>query len=202
MKTFTYVALLLLAFTAHAFAAVVIDSPGNGSTSANPVHFVASASTTCSSGVASMGVYVNNVLKYVGNGASLNTEVGLDPGVYNAVVQEWDYCGGVTNAATTVTVGNGQSGVSVSLPANNSTVNNPTSFVATATSSCSKGVAALGVYVNGQRIYLTDGDTLNTQLNLAAGQQQAIIQEWDNCGGSSATPVNITVSPGTSFWNL
>lgn len=204
MKKLAYIALLFLTATIPAFATVVITSPANGSSSSNPVHFVAAASTTCSAGVASIGVYVNNVLKYVGNGASLNTEVGLDPGVYNAVVQDWDYCGGITKAATTVTVSSqSQSGVSVSLPTNNSTVSDPVSFVASADTTCSKGVASMGIYVNNQRVYLVNGGQLNTQLTLGSGTQHAIVQEWDNCGGSTSTSVTVNVnSSGGTVSNL
>lgn len=201
MKLFILGVIALLALTAQSFASVVISSPGNDTTSDNPVHFVASASTSCAAGIASMGVYVNNVLKYVVNGASLNTDIGLDPGVYHSVVQEWDYCGGVSMADTTVTVAS-QSGVSVTLPYNNSTVNNPVSFVANATTGCSAGVASMGIYVNSQRVYLTNGPALNTQLNLSPGSQNVVIQEWDNCGGSSSTSETLNVTTGSSLWNL
>jgi hypothetical protein len=193
MKKLTHIALLVMMFAAPAFATVVINSPSNGAASGNPVHFVATSSTACLAGVASMGVYVNNVLKYVGNGASLNTYIGLDPGAYNAVVQDWDYCGGITKASTAITVGN-QNGVSVSLPANNSTVSDPVNFVASATTGCAKGVAAMGVYVGNQRVYLVNGRQMNTQITLGSGTQKAVIQEWDNCGGSTATPVTVNVT--------
>lgn len=201
MKTIASIALFFIAVTLPAFATVVITSPSNGTSSGGGVQFVATASTACSAGVASMGIYINNGLTYVGNGASLNTSLQLNPGVYNAVVQDWDYCGGVTKAATTFTVAN-QTGVSVSLPANNSTVADPVSFTASASTGCSKGVAAMGIYVNGQRVYLVNGSSLNTQLTLGAGTQYVVVQEWDNCGGSSATPLTINVNSGTTLNNL
>jgi hypothetical protein len=69
------------------------------------VQFTATASTsTCSKGVASMGVYVNNKLTYVANGTSLNTALPFSPGTYNTVVEEWDYCGGATFTPVKITV--------------------------------------------------------------------------------------------------
>jgi hypothetical protein len=74
---------------------VTVCSPANGATIANPVHFMAAAETTCSKGVASMGIYVNNVLQYVVEGATLDTFLPLAPSgteYSNTVVQEWDNC--------------------------------------------------------------------------------------------------------------
>ncbi len=90
------------------FGGVSVSAPGNGSTVSSPVHFVASASSSCSKGVASMGIYTAPYqLAYVVNGASLNTNLNLGPGTYNTVVQEWDNCGGATKAPVTITVGGG-----------------------------------------------------------------------------------------------
>jgi hypothetical protein len=54
-----------------------------------------------------MGVYVNNQLKFVSGGASLNTKLSLSPGTYNTVVEEWDHCGGATFTPVKITVGGG-----------------------------------------------------------------------------------------------
>src|SRR5437660_2131268 len=80
-----------------AFATVYVSSPGNGSTVQSPVHFVASATSTCSKGVASMGIYTAPYqLAFTVAGSSLNTNLNLAPGTYNTTVEEWDYCGGAT----------------------------------------------------------------------------------------------------------
>lgn len=207
MKLFSPIVLILSLFTAPAFATVSVTSPSNGETVGPAVQFIASATTTCSKGVASMGVYVDNNLMYTADASSINTWVSVSAGTHNTVVEEWDYCGGVSTAARTVTEAT-QSGVSVSSPANNSTVSSPASFVATATTSCSKGVASMGIYVNNQLAYQVQGAKLNTQLALSGGSQKAVVQEWDNCGGAASTPVNITVGgttlsaiQGYSGWN-
>src|ERR1700676_4784206 len=60
---------------------VTVTQPGAGATVTSPGHYVVSASTsTCAKGVAAMGIYVNNVLKSVVNGAQLNTTLALNPG--------------------------------------------------------------------------------------------------------------------------
>jgi hypothetical protein len=108
MKNCVYWSLALLACATPAFADVAVSSPGNGETVGSPTQYVATASTsTCSQGVASMGVYVNNQLVYVANGASLDTPIDLGPGAQHTVVEEWDRCGGATYATLNVNVEGG-----------------------------------------------------------------------------------------------
>ncbi len=203
MKTLSSAILLFLFFAAPAFATVAVSSPWNGETVGSSVTYAASATTsTCSKGVASMGVYVDNHLLYTANGTKLDTALTLSAGTHNTVVEEWDYCGGATFVSMTITV-NSQSGVYVTSPANNSTVSSPANYVATATSACSKGVASMGIYVNNNLAYVTNGDKLNTQLTLGAGSQHTVVEAWDYCGGATYTPVNVTVQGGgTTLYNL
>ena len=104
--------LCLVALSAYAFAGVSVSSPANGSTVSSPVHFVASATTSCSAGVSSTGIYTApSVLAYKVSGATLNTYLTLSNGTYNTVVQEWDKCGGASKTAVTITVSGGTSAV-------------------------------------------------------------------------------------------
>lgn len=90
------------------FAGVSVSSPGNKSSDVSPVHFVASATTTCSKGVAAMGIYTAPyVLAYTVSGSSLNTYLKLSAGTYNTEVQEWDNCGGASKTPVTLTVSGG-----------------------------------------------------------------------------------------------
>ncbi len=128
-----YPIFLLIAVAIPAFAGVTVSSPTSGATVGSPVHYVATATTTtCSKGVASMGIYVDNQLKYVVNGTSLNTSMTFSPGSYNTVVEEWDYCGGASYTPIAINV-TSQSGVFVTSPSVNATVGSPVSYVATAT---------------------------------------------------------------------
>lgn len=88
-----------------AFASVVVSSPANNSSMASSVHFVANAKTSCSRGVAAMGIYTAPyVLAYKVSGSSLNTYLSLAPGTYKTDVQEWDKCGGASKTPVTITV--------------------------------------------------------------------------------------------------
>ena len=195
MKVFS---LVFLICAAPAFANVTVSSPSNGETVSSPAHYVATSNTTtCSRGVASMGVYVDNNLLVVQNGTSLNANVSMTPGAHDTVVEEWDYCGGATFTHIPVTVAS-QTGVWVTSPAPNSTVSSPADYVATATTgTCSKGVASMGIYVNNQLVYVVMGAKLNTQLSMAAGAQHTVVEEWDYCGGASYTTINVNVQGGS-----
>lgn len=100
--------------------------------------------------------------------------------------------------------------VSVSAPTNNSTVATSVQYVAKASTACSKGVAAMGIYTAPYALaYKVNGASLNTILNLNANTTYyTVVQEWDNCGGSSTTPVTIHVGSGggggggKTFYNL
>jgi major membrane immunogen (membrane-anchored lipoprotein) len=187
---------LFLLCAPTAFAGVIVSSPANGAAVQGPVPYRASATApSCSKGVGSMGIYTApGVLAYVVDGASLNTELNLNPGTYNTVVEEWDNCGGAATTPVTITV-SGQSGVQVSSPANHSTVSSPVSFVSSSATSCSKGIGSMGIYTApGVLAYVVNGASLNTNLTLNPGTYNTVVEEWDNCGGAATTPVTITVS--------
>jgi hypothetical protein len=188
----------------NAGSGVVVTSPANGATYPSPVPYRATAQSSCPSGVAAMGIYVNNQLTYTTYSASLNTSLTLNPGSYYTVVQEWDYCGGSTYTPVFINVvSSQQAGVQVSAPTANTTVSSPVTYVASATSpSCSSGVAAMGIYVNNVLTYVTYAATLNTQISLAQGPQHTVVEEWDNCGGAAFTTVDLNVSAGKSITSI
>jgi len=183
---------LLLPAVVPAFAAVTISSPSNGTTVGSSAQYVASATTACRQGVATIGIYVDGNLSYVANSAVLNTSLPLGSGSHNTYVQEWDYCGGTSGTPVQVTA-NVQSGVYIMSPADNSTVTNNVNVVASATTSCGQGVAAVGVYANDQLVGVSQGSSFNKQVSLQSGPQRTIVQSWDNCGGSTVKELNLVV---------
>jgi hypothetical protein len=199
--------LLMAAWASSAFAGVSVSAPKSGATVSSPVQYVASATTSCTKGVAAMGIYTApGKLAYKVSGASLNTELSLSAGTYETVVEEWDNCGGASTATIWITVGSGGSGwVNVSAPTNNSNVSQQVQYVAKAGTGCDKGVAAMGIYAApGDLVYTVDGASLNTVLTFSAGTYYTTVQEWDKCGGSAKTPITINVGGGSgnNFYNL
>jgi major membrane immunogen (membrane-anchored lipoprotein) len=186
---------------AAAAAEVQVTAPSNNATVPNQVQYVASATSACAKGISAMGIYTSpGALAYVNSGASLNTLLTLNPGTYQTVVQEWDNCGASASTPVTIQVGGQSSGggqVSVSAPQPNSTVSSSVQYVATATSSCAKGVSAMGIYTApGVLAYSVSGAKLNTSLNLSPGTYHTVVEEWDNCGQAATTPITITVGGG------
>lgn len=87
-------------------AGVFVTAPANNSTLSSPAKFSATATTACSKGVGSMGIYTApGVLAYVVNGSTLNTNLSLSAGTYKAVVEAWDNCGGAATTPISITVG-------------------------------------------------------------------------------------------------
>jgi len=90
-------------------------------------------------------------------------------------------------------------GVTVTSPGDGATVGSPVHFAATASSACSKGVAAVGIYTAPYVLaYKVNGSSLSTSLAMSSGTQYPVVQEWDNCGSSSKVQLKITVGTTTS----
>lgn len=95
MKALRFIPLIVMVIAAPVFADVAVTSPAPGATVTSPVQYVATGSApTCTLGIGSMGIYVNNVQVYSSHGApQINTALNLNPGYNHTVVQEWDKCG-------------------------------------------------------------------------------------------------------------
>jgi hypothetical protein len=107
MRLYALTTYVVVAATS-AFAGVTVTAPTNNSTVASSVQYVAHATTSCSKGIGSMGIYTApGQLAYVVNGASLNHSIQLSPGTYNTVVQAWNRCGSSEWATVTIKVGSG-----------------------------------------------------------------------------------------------
>jgi phospholipase C len=86
--------------------------------------------------------------------------------------------------------------VTVASPASGTTVASPVQYIATGSSpTCALGVGSMGIYVNNVQVYSSHGAAqINTSLTLNPGYNHTVIQEWDKCGQSSFTTVNLTVA--------
>jgi phospholipase C len=149
MKSFSLVLLspallAMLALGTPASATVTVSTPAAGATVTSPVHYAATASSTCATGVASMGIYVNNALTYVVNGSTLNTQLSLATGPQHTVVQEWDHCGGSTFTTINLTV-QGSTGVtSVNITASPTSISAGGSSTLTVSASNAKTLTVTG----------------------------------------------------------
>jgi phospholipase C/uncharacterized cupredoxin-like copper-binding protein len=144
MKILPWVSLLSLLAAVPVFGTVKVTSPTPGSTVTSPVQYVAtSTASTCSKGVASMGVYVNNKKIYVVSGAKLNTSITLATGSQHTVVEEWDKCGGATTETVNLTV-QAANATTVSISANPTSVTPGNSSTLTVNASNATSVTVAG----------------------------------------------------------
>jgi phospholipase C len=193
MKVFPSVILPVLACSLPAFATVTVTSPVPGSTDASPVHYVASATTTtCTKGVASMGIYVNNNLIYVVNSTQLNTNISMNAGPEHTVVEEWDYCGGATYTTVDITVGTTPA-PKVSITANPLTIQAGSSSTLTVTATNATKVTIAGS--NGTTYTLSSTGGKQAVTPMATTTYTA---EVSGSGGSSSATSTVTVIPAGS----
>ena len=83
-------------------------------------------------------------------------------------------------------------GVTLTSPANDSTVHSTVKYLASDTTSCSKGVAATGIYTAPPILaYKINRASLDTILHLAPRRYNTVVEEWE--GGYAKTPITLTV---------
>ncbi|HZC42573.1 MAG TPA: hypothetical protein VE195_00260, partial [Acidobacteriaceae bacterium] len=86
--------------------------------------------------------------------------------------------------------------VTVTSPAPGATVTSPVQYIAIGSApTCALGVGSMGIYVNNVQVYSSHGAAqINTQLPLSPGYNHTVVQEWDKCGHSTFTTVNLNVA--------
>ncbi len=181
-----------LALAATSFAGVTISSPAPGSTSASPVHFVASASSGAS--IIAMRIYVDNVSVFLTSSANLDTLVPMTTGTHSVVVQAWDSSGGIVKTPETINVTASTGAVAVSSPANNATV--PSPFQVIASASAPRPIVAMIAYLDGQIVANVATASMNASVSAGSGSHSLVVQAWDNTG--AVYKQALTVSVGSS----
>src|SRR5512142_3098822 len=87
--------------------------------------------------------------------------------------------------------------VTVTAPANGSTVTTPVTVTANAVTppTCSAGISAMGIYPTPSNLlYKISATSFSKSFVLNPGSYpNFIVQEWDKCGGSSKVSISITV---------
>ena len=102
---FARLSILVLLLVSVASAGVTVSSPSSGSSVGSPVHFVAQATSSSSSTpITSMRIYVDNASVYVAAAKSIDTNVTIANGSHSITVQAWDSAGHVYKSAFSITV--------------------------------------------------------------------------------------------------
>ena len=192
MKSLHSVLFLNTLLAIPASATVTVNSPTPNSTVTNPVHYVASASTRCAKGVASMGIYVNNKLAYSVKSASLNTNISIAFGSEHTVVQEWDNCGASTYATVNLTVISNQPVVSM--------------FAKSSTITAGSGDRITVNAFNATNVVVTGSDGSSYTLSTTGGSITATpsstttyTAEASNANGTATSQTSVAVIPASSL---
>jgi phospholipase C len=192
VKPLQSVLFLLPLLAIPASATVTVSSPTPNSTVMNPVHYVASASSTCSKGVASMGVYINNKLAYSVKSASLDTNLSMALGYEHTVVQEWDNCG--ASSYTTVNLNVISNQPTVSIAAKSSTISAGSGDQVTVNASNATSVVVTGSDGSSYPLSTTGGS-----FTVTPSSTTTYTAEASNANGTATSQASVTVIPASSL---
>lgn len=174
---------------------VTVSSPQNGATLASPV--TVSASATSSHPITGWHIYVDNAdLFGAGAVSSISTSVTMSNGSHTVIVRAWDSTGAFGDKTLTLNVSPPRvPTLTVSTPANNSTVNAPVSIAASASSS--NGISGWHIYVDSADLFSAGAvNSINTSLNMSSGQHTVIVRVWDNSGAFADKTLTLSVVVG------
>jgi hypothetical protein len=87
-------------------------------------------------------------------------------------------------------------GVTVSSPANGSTVNSPSHFIASA--SASRPIHYMHIYVDGRNVYGGATSKIDRYVSMRAGHHSVIIRAWDSKGVTYQHALSVNVSSGSA----
>jgi hypothetical protein len=87
-------------------------------------------------------------------------------------------------------------GVTVTSPANGSTVGSPAHFVANASSS--RPITFMRIYVDGKSVFGAATSKIDSTIGVAAGKHSVNVQAWDSAGAVLTKALSITVNGGST----
>jgi hypothetical protein len=116
-------------------------------------------------------------------------------GTYLITASVYDAAGASAVAMQQISAKPPSGGITISMPGNGSTVNWPTTLVASANPGTP--VSVMRVLIDGQQVYAASGDTLNTALKVFTGTHQITVQSLDAAGNTTAgASLNVVAEPG------
>jgi acid phosphatase len=181
------------------FNTVNISTPFANAAVASPVRI--QATTSSSSRVHAMQLYVDNALKYQITGNSVDTTLPMPAGQHFVVAQSWDTAGGIHKRGVYVNVQS--QAVVVTSPAPKAVVGSQVQVGAIA--SGQNKVSKMQLYVDGNSQFQSSGDTLNTSISLSTGAHILKVESSDSAGNLASNKFSVTsarpsiniVSPAT-----
>ncbi len=157
--------------------------------------------------IVAMQVYVDGGVAFTGSGSTVDTLVNVSAGNHEVVVKGWDSVG--ANTWTNVYVnasggssgggvgggtGGGTPGVAITSPANGANIGGSAHVQATGYSP--NQVTTMQIYDNDRLVSQIPGTVVNTDIALAAGQHNLVVQAWDAAGNYYKAPVMVNAGGG------
>lgn len=196
----------LVMLAAHAFGAVTVTSPSNGSSVTTSFVVAASASSCSSQAISAMGYSLDSSASTtIVAKTSLNANVTAPVGVHTLHVKAWGNGGAscVTDVAITVagTVkpavisADTSETISVASPATGASVMSPFVLVASAPSCAGGQTGAMGYsFDNSTTTTIVNAASINTSVTAANGVHTLHVKGWGSGGTSCDTDVAIVVT--------
>jgi len=166
---------------------ITISAPAAGSTVGAPVHVVASANIGAT--VSAMRIYLDNNNMYTVNASNIDTTVNAGNGSHDLVIVAWDTNGNPYRQEINFNVGSGNpppppppsgNGLTISTPGNGATVSSPIHVVASA--SAGSPIAAMRIYLDGNDMYTTQSNQMDTTVGASGGSHNLAVVAWDSNG--------------------
>lgn len=168
------------------FNTVNIATPFPNAAVASPVRI--QATTSNSSPVYAMQLYVDNALKYQVGANSIDTTLPIPAGQHFVVAQSWDTAGGIHKRGIHVNVQS--QAVVVTNPAPQAVVGSQVQVGAIAGGE--NKVSKMQLYVDGNSQFQSSGNTLNTSISLSTGNHILKVEAADNAGNLATNKFSVT----------
>ena len=177
---------------------VSVSSPGNNTPISSTFTLVANSVTCSLQPVSAMGYSFDTGATAFVYANYMNGPVTAPSGAQTLHVKSWGNQGAACNTDVALSIqGAAPSGgdVSVSEPANNSTVSSPFGLDATSTSCSSQGVSAMGYSLDSSSsTAVVYGTSVSAAVTAGAGAHVLHVKSWGNEGAACDTDVDITVA--------
>ena len=192
----------LVLLAAHAFAAITVSSPSNGSDVNTTFTLSATASSCSLQPISAMGYSLDNSAStIIVKGSSVTASVAAPVGAHTLHVKSWGNQGAscVTDVAVTV-AGTPvpavvSEAVSVSSPSNGTNVTSPFPLMASAASCGGNQTSAMGYsFDNSTSTIIVNGASINAPITSPSGAHILHVKAWGNGGGSCDTDVAVNVT--------
>ena len=171
-----------------------VSSPSSGATVVSPFTLTATDSVCSSQSVSSMAYSIDSgsILGGV-NAQSINTQVTASIGAHTLHIKSWGSQGSACYTDVPVNV-ESSGGVTVSNPSSGETVNTPFTLSGTSSTCSGQSVSAMAYSIDsGANLVTVNAQSINTQVQSAAGAHTLHVKSWGTGGAGCNTDVAVAV---------